>query len=135
MRCAVCSTDGIKFNKATAKGRAVVRITRPCFRLTIQPKEQHMNQAELVNAIAAHGTNTGTSKATIQFVLDAQADIAQRELKKKGEITLRGLGKLTVKTSAARKGRNPATGAEIDIPAKQKPHFSAAKVLKDAVAG
>ena len=93
-----------------------------------------MNQAELINEIAAHISNTGTSKAAIKFVLDAQADIAQLELKKGGEVTLPGLGKLSVKTSAARKGRNPATGAEIDIPAKKKPAFSAAKMLKDAVA-
>ena len=93
-----------------------------------------MNQAELINAIAAHHSNTGTSKTAIKCVLDAAGEIAQEELKSGGEVTLPGIGKLTVKTSAARKGRNPATGAEIDIPAKQKPHFSAAKVLKDAVA-
>lgn len=93
-----------------------------------------MNQAELINEIAAHTSNTGTSKAAIKFVLDAQADIAHAELKKGGEVTLPGLGKLTVKTSAARKGRNPANGAAMDIPAKTKPHFSAAKALKDAVA-
>lgn len=93
-----------------------------------------MNQAELLHEIAAHVGNEGVSKTAIKFVMDAQAAITQLELKKGGEITLPGIGKLTVKTSAARKGRNPATGAEIDIPAKQKPHFSAAKVLKDAVA-
>lgn len=93
-----------------------------------------MNQAELVNAISANIANTGTSKAAIKFVLDAQAEVAQAALQKGGEVTLPGLGKLSVKTSAARKGRNPATGAEMDIPAKTKPHFSAAKALKDAVA-
>lgn len=92
-----------------------------------------MNQAELINAIAAHHSNTGTSKAAIKFVLDALADIAQLVLKKGDEITLPGIGKLTVKTSAARKGRNPATGTEMDIPAKNVPKFSAAKALKDAV--
>lgn len=42
---------------------------------------------------------------------------------------------MTVETRAARKGRNPASGAEIDIPAKRVPKFSAAKALKDAVNG
>lgn len=93
-----------------------------------------MNQAELVNEIAAHVANTGTSKASIKFVLDAQADIAQLELKKGGEVTLPGLGKLSVKSRAARTGRNPATGEEMQIAAKNVPHFSAAKALKDAVA-
>lgn len=94
-----------------------------------------MNQAELINAIAAHHSNTGTSKAAIKFVLEAQAELVQDELAAGGEAVLPGLGKLTVKETAARKGRNPATGAEIDIPAKKAPKFSAAKALKDAVAG
>lgn len=68
-----------------------------------------MNQAELINAIAAHHSNTGTSKAAIKFVMDAQAEIVQEELGSKGEVTLPGLGKLSVKERAARKGRNPAT--------------------------
>lgn len=94
-----------------------------------------MNQADLINKISANATNEGVSKATIKWVLDQQGLAAQDELAKGGEVTLPGIGKLTVKTSAARKGRNPSTGAEIDIPAKTKPHFSAAKALKDAVAG
>ena len=94
-----------------------------------------MNQAELINAIAAHHGNTGTSKAVIKFVLDAAGEIAQEELGTEGEVTLPGIGKLSVKSRAARKGRNPSNGNEIDIPAKKVPHFSAAKVLKDAVAG
>lgn len=93
-----------------------------------------MNQADLITSISEHHSNTGVSKATIKFVLDAQGEIAQAELHTGGEVTLPGLGKLSVKTRAARKGRNPATGAEMDIPAKTVPHFSAAKALKDAVA-
>ncbi|ADE10451.1 HU family DNA-binding protein [Sideroxydans lithotrophicus] len=93
-----------------------------------------MNQAELINAIAANAPNNSTSKTTVKAVLDELAKVASAELKAGNEVTLPGLGKLTVKKSAARKGRNPATGAEMDIPAKTKPHFSAAKALKDAVA-
>lgn len=92
-----------------------------------------MNQADLINAISEHHSNTGVSKAAIKFVLDAQGEIAQKELANHGEVTLLGLGKLSVKDRAAKKGRNPATGAEMDIPAKTVPHFSAAKALKDAV--
>jgi DNA-binding protein HU-beta len=54
-------------------------------------------------------------------------------LQEGGEVTLPGLGKLSVKTSAARTGRNPKTGETLEIAAKNKPHFSAAKALKDAV--
>lgn len=94
-----------------------------------------MNQAQLIDAISSHHSNTGVSKAAIKFVLDAQSEIAQKELANGGEIPLHGIGKLTVAEKAARKGRNPATGEEIDIPAKRVPKFSAAKALKDVVAG
>jgi DNA-binding protein HU-beta len=90
-----------------------------------------MNQAELIGSIAHE---TGISKKDVETVLKIAGEAVKTALCNSGEVTLPGIGKLTVKTSAARKGRNPATGAEIDIPAKQKPHFSAAKVLKDAVA-
>lgn len=93
-----------------------------------------MNQAELINEIAQQPDNTGVSKATIKWVLDAQAKAAQDALASGDEVTLTGLGKLTAKAKAARTGRNPKTGEEIEIPAKTVPHFSAAKALKDAVA-
>lgn len=93
-----------------------------------------MNQAQLIDAIAADPQNTGTSKTAIKFVLDAQARIAHGALSNGEEVPMIGLGKLTVKTKAARTGRNPRTGDEIQIPAKKAPHFSAAKVLKDALA-
>lgn len=92
-----------------------------------------MNQQQLIDEIAAHVANEGVSKTAIKFVLDAQADIARRELKKGGEVTLPGLGKLSVTKRAARTGRNPATGAALKIKAKNVPKFSAAKALKDAV--
>jgi DNA-binding protein HU-beta len=94
-----------------------------------------MNQAQLIDAISNHHGNEGVSKVAIKFVLDAQSEIAQSELKAGGEVTLPGLGKLSVSKRAARTGRNPATGAELKIKAKNVPKFSAAKALKDAVAG
>ena len=96
-----------------------------------------MTKQELINAIneaVISRYEAGVSKVVIAAVLDTLGGVAQAELQQGNEVTLPGLGKLTVKTSAARKGRNPATGAEMDIPAKTKPHFSAAKALKDAVA-
>lgn len=92
-----------------------------------------MNQAELINAISGHPQNIGTSKVTIKFVLDAQAEAVQEALAGGGEVTLPGLGKLSVKTRVAREGRNPKTGETIKIKAKTVPHFTAAKALKDAV--
>lgn len=93
-----------------------------------------MNQKELVDAIAAYGSNTGVSKVSIKWMLEVQAEVIAREMQKGegAEVSLPGIGKISVKQSPARIGRNPATGAEISIPAKNKPHFSAAKALKDA---
>lgn len=89
-----------------------------------------MNKQELISAIQ-QATN-GTSKSAIEAVLNELGSVTALALSRGDEVTLPLIGKLTVKTSAARKGRNPATGAEMDIPAKTKPHFSAAKALKDA---
>lgn len=91
-----------------------------------------MTKQELIDAIAA---GTDQSKKTIDQVLSHLGLAVTHELKSGGEVTLPGLGKLSVKASAARKGRNPATGAEMEIPAKNVPKFSAAKALKDALNG
>lgn len=90
-----------------------------------------MNQAELIARIAA---TTLQPKSVVENSLKLLGEIAQSALKDGDEVTLPGIGKLTVKAKAARTGRNPATGESIDIPAKRVPHFSAAKALKDAVA-
>lgn len=90
-----------------------------------------MTKQELIDAIAA---GADQSKKTIDQVLNHLGLAVMHELKNGGEVTLPGLGKLSVKTTTARKGRNPATGDEIDIPSKNVPKFSAAKALKDAVA-
>lgn len=55
------------------------------------------------------------------------------DLKQQGFCNIPGVGKLTVKESAARQGRNPATGATISIPAKKSVKFSASKTIKDAL--
>lgn len=97
-----------------------------------------MNKAELINEIAARSVqhySAGVSKTVVAAVLDTLADVTHKHLSTPGaEITVPGLGKFTVKGRAARTGRNPATGEEMAIAAKNVPHFSAAKALKDAVA-
>lgn len=92
-----------------------------------------MNQEKLINEISSHVANTGTSKSAIKFVLNALSDVIHAELKKGGDATIPGIGKLTVKKTDARTGRNPRTGESVEIPAKRKPVFAAAKALKDAV--
>lgn len=90
-----------------------------------------MNQADL---IATLSEAAGIKKTEAEHILKTLGDIVQTGLENGEDVTLPGLGKLSVSIRAARTGRNPATGEEIDIPAKRVPKFSAAKVLKDAVA-
>lgn len=89
-----------------------------------------MNQAQLITNIAS---GTGESKATVENVLKELGAEVRNALIAGDEVTLPGLGKLSVNKKAARKGRNPSTGAEITIPAKNSPKFTAAKALKDAL--
>ncbi|MDZ7655583.1 MAG: HU family DNA-binding protein [Sulfurimicrobium sp.] len=94
-------------------------------------KEHQINQSELILKVASI---SGESKKAVESILKTAGDVIQAELQEGGEAVLPGLGKLTAKAKAARTGRNPKTGEEIEIPAKTVPHFSAAKALKDAVA-
>ena len=90
-----------------------------------------MTKQDIINNIAEI---TGLPKQAAGDALDAIGTIVHTELKCGNEITLPGIGKLSVTERAARTGRNPATGEEIAIPAKRVPKFSAVKALKDAVA-
>jgi DNA-binding protein HU-beta len=78
---------------------------------------------------------TGTNKKTTAQFLDSLCSIAYREAKKNGEFVIPGIGKLVKKQTKARMGRNPATGAEIKIPAKTVIRFRVAKAAKDSVIG
>ncbi|MBW1641440.1 MAG: HU family DNA-binding protein [Deltaproteobacteria bacterium] len=73
------------------------------------------------------------SKKDVNEFLDAFTDIAYKETKKKGAFTLPGFGKLVKQKRKARKGRNPATGEEIKIPAKTVVKFRLAKACKEAI--
>ncbi len=78
---------------------------------------------------------TETDRKTAAFFLEILAEIALREVKKNGEFTIPGIGKLVKQKRKARMGRNPATGAAIKIPAKTVVKFRVAKAAKDAVLG
>lgn len=96
-----------------------------------------MTKQELIDQVTEQMKiehSRAVNKTDVSALLDSLASVTANVLSKGDDVTLPGLGKLTVKDRAARKGRNPTTGEEIDIPAKRVPHFSAAKALKDAVA-
>ena len=73
------------------------------------------------------------SKTDAQAAVDAVFATIIGELKSGGDVRLVGFGNFTVSKRAASTGRNPQTGAEVKIPARSVPKFSAGKGLKDAV--
>ena len=89
-----------------------------------------MTQTEIVNDLAE---KTGLKKTQAKEFFGALAAMAAAEVKKNGEFTLPGFGKLVKATRKAREGRNPATGAVIKIPAKTTVKFRLGKAMKDAV--
>lgn len=89
-----------------------------------------MNKNELVGAVA---DKAGMSKADAGSAVEAVFDTITAELKNGGDVRLVGFGNFSVSHRGASKGRNPMTGAEVDIPARNVPKFSAGKGLKDAV--
>jgi DNA-binding protein HU-beta len=89
-----------------------------------------MNKAELVETIAKR---TGGTKAAVETTLDALMDTVTGVLSKGESVALVGFGTFSMGRRAARKGRNPATGAEIRIPASKVAKFAAGAKLKKAV--
>ncbi|EEB79621.1 MAG: HU family DNA-binding protein [Halioglobus sp.] len=89
-----------------------------------------MNKTELIDAIAAAAD---LSKADAGRALDAVVDSVTDALKKGDQVSLVGFGTFSVKHRSARTGRNPQTGAAIEIKASEVPSFKAGKALKDAV--
>lgn len=89
-----------------------------------------MNKAELVSALAAE---TELSKVKANEIVDAFVKVVTATLKKGDAVSLVGFGSFEVAKREARVGRNPKTGAEIQIAAAITPKFRAGKALKDAV--
>jgi DNA-binding protein HU-beta len=83
--------------------------------------------------IASLSEKTELSKKDVVNLLDTMTAMAYSEVKKAGEFVVPGIGKLVKVNRAARQGRNPATGATIQIPAKTVVKFRVAKAAKEAV--
>lgn len=89
-----------------------------------------MNKEELVKEIAKKAK---VSQKEAAEVLAATLETIEKTVAKGKKITLVGFGTFEARKRAARTGRNPQTGAEIKIPAKTIPAFSAGKRFKDLV--
>lgn len=89
-----------------------------------------MTKTELIDKMAK---DANISKAAANKALDSFIDGIKKTLKKGNKVTLVGFGTFSVGKRAARKGRNPQTGAVIKIKASKTPKFKAGKAFKDAI--
>lgn len=89
-----------------------------------------MNKAELIDAMAAE---SGLTKADAKKALDAFIKTTSGALAAGDRVALVGFGSFSVATRAARTGRNPQTGQELKIAAKNVVKFKAGSELSDAV--
>lgn len=90
-----------------------------------------MNKAELINLIAE---KTGDTKVKVGEFVEAFVSSVTETLKSGDGITLVGFASLNTVGRKERKGRNPQTGADLQIPAHTVVKFSAGKDLREAVA-
>jgi len=88
-----------------------------------------MNKGDLINEVA----KVVKTKKEAQAAVDSIISSITTALKKKDTVSLVGFGTFKVGQRKARKGRNPRTGAVIDIEAKKVPRFTPGKALQDAV--
>lgn len=89
-----------------------------------------MKTQELIDAISA---DNGLTKADGRKIVDQVFESIAAALANGDEVAIGGFGKFSVKNTPAREGRNPSTGATIQIAAGRKVGFTVAKGLKDRV--
>ncbi|TSO25486.1 HU family DNA-binding protein [Lactobacillus sp. LL6] len=89
-----------------------------------------INKAELTKQVA---DATNMKKTEADAAINAVFSAIEKALSNGEKVQLIGFGSFEVRERAARKGRNPQTGAEITIPATKVPAFKPGKALKDAV--
>lgn len=91
-----------------------------------------MQKADIVAQVAEA---TGTTKTVATKAVDAVFMAIEDALKSGGDVRLLGFGTFSVADRPARQGKNPRTGAVIEIAASKQPKFTAGKALKDALNG
>ncbi|MCK5015028.1 MAG: HU family DNA-binding protein [Candidatus Omnitrophica bacterium] len=89
-----------------------------------------MNKSELIDAVAE---TSGLSKADSSRAFDAVIEVITNAMKGGDQVSIVGFGSFLVRERSARVGRNPQTGAEIQIKAAKVPAFKPGKALKEAV--
>ena len=89
-----------------------------------------MTKSELIDAVAARGELT---KARAELVVNCVFDTMIEAMREGEGIEIRGFGSLTVRPYRPYEGRNPRTGAPVEVPAKRLPFFKVGKELRELV--
>ena len=89
-----------------------------------------MNKNDLIASVAS---SAGLSKSDATRAIESLLDAVTNSLKRDEKVSIVGFGNFSISHRKATTGRNPQTGAEIQIPASNQPKFSAGKALKTAV--
>jgi DNA-binding protein HU-beta len=91
-----------------------------------------MNKTDLIDEIASRAD---LSKSQAQNALEATLDAIQEQVAQGNKVSITGFGNFERRERAARTGRNPQTGEEMQVPASKAPAFKPGKSFKDAVNG
>lgn len=91
-----------------------------------------MTKTDIVKEIM-ESSDAAMTKKNVEIVVNNVFDLMAEALADGEKISIAGFGVFDIKERAARKGRNPQTGAEIEIAASKNVHFKAGKALKDAL--
>ncbi|MBK6963274.1 MAG: HU family DNA-binding protein [Bacteroidales bacterium] len=89
-----------------------------------------MNKSDLIDAIAQRA---GITKVQAKSAIDSYHETVAETLKSGGSVEIAGFGSFSVSSRAARTGRNPKTGATLQIEAAKVPKFKPGKALKDGL--
>ena len=92
-----------------------------------------MTKQDFIDAVAKRTEKLEVSKTAVREIVDACFEEAATAIKKEKRFQFPGFGTFSVKARKARTGRNPRTGAEINIPASKVVKFRPGKLLKDAI--
>jgi DNA-binding protein HU-beta len=91
-----------------------------------------LNKGELIETLA---TENDMSVSQSRRYLESLLELIEKKIKKGEDVNITGFGKFEVVKRAGRKGRNPATGEAIKVPARKVPKFTAGVALKRSIAG
>jgi DNA-binding protein HU-beta len=93
-----------------------------------------MNKSEFIDKVAEKAEMSRAAAArAVEAIFDTASGAVSEAVHQMGELSIPGFGKFTKKTRPARKGRNPRTGQEIDIPERATVSFSAGKNFREGV--